>query len=121
MDGGGAGQRDSRLDREEGLGIRGKRRMKRVAGPRALQPPARRSCGRRSVAFPTDGLADGRRFRVLTRVENVSRVSPAIAVGALLSGQRVGDVLDEAIRRCGAPGRICVDNGPEFTSKALEA
>ncbi len=58
---------------------------------------------------------------MLTLVDHVSRVSPAIAVGVSLSGQRVAEVLNEAIGHYGAPQRICVDNGPEFASKALDA
>ncbi len=40
---------------------------------------------------------------MLTLVDHVSRVSPAIAVGASLSGQRVAEVLNEAIGHYGAP------------------
>jgi putative transposase len=71
--------------------------------------------------FLTDRLADGRRFRVLTVVDHVSRVSPAIAVDISLSGGQVAMVLNAAARVYGLPQRICVDNGPEFISKALDA
>jgi len=71
--------------------------------------------------FLTDRLADGRRFRVLTLVDHVSRVSPAIAVDISISGDRVTEVLEAAARVYGLPQRICVDNGPEFISKALDA
>jgi putative transposase len=110
-----------RLYREEGLGIRVKRRKKRVSGPRVLPPPARRPHERWSLDFMTDGLADGRRFRVLTIVDNVSRVSPAIAVGGSLTGERVVAILERLRRTAGRPERIAVDNGPEFISKALDA
>jgi putative transposase len=71
--------------------------------------------------FLTDRLADGRRFRVLTLVDHVSRVSPAVAVDVSISGARVAEVLESAAHVYGLPERICVDNGPEFISKALDA
>ena len=41
------------------------------------------------TAWPTGG-----RFRILTIVDNVSRVSPAIEVGASLTGERVVAILE---------------------------
>ena len=72
-----------------------------------------------SLDFPSDSLVDGRRFRVLTIVDNVSRVSPAIVVGPSLTGERVVAVLDHLRHTVGAPSRIAIDNGPEFISRAL--
>src|SRR4029078_11385113 len=74
-----------------------------------------------SLDFLSDSLADGRRFRVLTIVDTVSRVSPAIAVGVSLTGERVVAVLERLNHTTGTPARIAVDNGPEFISKALDA
>jgi putative transposase len=71
--------------------------------------------------FLSDRLVDGRRFRVLTIVDHVSRVSPAIAVAASISGEQVAAVLETARHQYGLPERISVDNGPEFISKALDA
>jgi putative transposase len=71
--------------------------------------------------FLTDALADGRRFRVLTFVENVSRVSPAIGVDFSLTGEWVVAILDALRPGLGVPERIAIDNGPEFISKALDA
>ena len=110
-----------RLYREEGLGIRVKRRKKLASVPRVLPPPAQRPQERWSLDFLADGLADGRRFRVLTIVDNVSRVSPAIEVGHSLTGERVVAVLERLKRTAGTPERIAIDNGPEFISKALDA
>jgi putative transposase len=91
-----------RLYREEGLGIR---------------VPLERW----SLDFLSDSLVDGRRFRVLTIVDNVSRVSPAIAVGTSLTGERVVTLLERLRLTVGVPQRIAIDNGPEFISKALDA
>ena len=110
-----------RLDRDEGLGIRVRRRRKRVSIPRVVPAPACRPHERWSLDFLTDSLVDGRRFRILTIGDNVSRVSPAIAVATSLTGERVVAVLDGLRQTIGAPGRIAIDNGPEFISKAVDA
>jgi putative transposase len=110
-----------RLYREEGLGIRVKRRKKLASAPRVLPPPATQPLERWSLDFLSDSLVDGRRFRVLTIVDNVSRVSPAIAVGTSLTGERVVTLLERLRLTVGVPQRIAIDNGPEFISKALDA
>jgi len=110
-----------RLYREEGLGIRVKRRKKLASAPRVLPPQPTRPLERWSLDFLSDSLVDGRRFRVLTIVDNVSRVSPAIEVGSSVTGERVVGVLERLKRMVGRPERIAVDNGPEFISKALDA
>jgi putative transposase len=110
-----------RLYREEGLGIRVKRRKKLASAPRVLPPPATRPLERWSLDFLSDSLVDGRRFRVLTIVDTVSRVSPAIEIGVSLTGERVVTLLDRLRSTVGVPQRIVIDNGPEFISKALDA
>ena len=110
-----------RIYREDGLGIRVKRRRKRVSLPRVTPAPPLRPQERWSLDFLTDSLVDGRRFRVLTIVDNVSRVSPAIEVATSLTGERVVSVLERLRGTIGAPERIAIDNGPEFVSKALDA
>jgi putative transposase len=102
------------------LGIRVKRRRKRTTLPRVQPAPATRPHERWSLDFLTDALVDGRRFRVLTIVDNVSRVSPAIVVGSSLTGERVVAVLEHLRRTVGTPSRIAIDNGPEFISRALD-
>ncbi len=101
--------------------IRVKRRKKRVSTPQLLPAPATRPHERWSLDFLTDSLIDGRRFRVLTFVDNVRRVSPAIEVGTSLTGERVVAILEGLKRTVGVPQRIAMDNGPEFASKALDA
>jgi hypothetical protein len=49
----------------------------------------------------------------------MSRESAAIEVDSSLSGQRVVAVLERLASTHGLPKTLCVDNGPEFTSKAL--
>jgi putative transposase len=80
--------------REEGLAIRVKRRQNLTSAPRVPPPPATRPLERWSLDFLSDSLVDGRRFRILTIVDTVSRVSPAIEAGASLTGERVVTLLD---------------------------
>lgn len=109
-----------RLYREEGLSLRTKYRKKRVNRNRVTPPPAQQPNERWSIDFMTDALLDGRRFRVFTVVDNVSRVSPAIEAAFSLKGADVVAVLERLKGAKGLPKRLAVDNGPEFISKALD-
>ena len=70
--------------------------------------------------FMTDELFDGRRIRLLTIVDLFTRESLAIAVEGRFRGQDVTEVLEEISTVRPLPKTIRVDNGPEFTSKALD-
>jgi putative transposase len=70
--------------------------------------------------FMSDKLFDGRRIRLLTIVNNFTRESLAIEVGASRGGQRVVEVLSRLGQERRHPKAIRADNGPEFTSKRLE-
>ena len=112
-----------RLYRQEGLAIRVKRRKRsEPACPGCRRPPPTRPHERWSMDFLADSLADGRRFRVLTIVDNVSRVSPAIEVGSLVDRRAGGSCLGSAASDDrGAAAASAMDNGPEFISQALDA
>ena len=58
-------------------------------------------------------------FRALTVVDDFSRECPAITVDTSISGQRVTRVLEELAEVTGLPEVIVMDNGPEFTRKAM--
>jgi putative transposase len=70
--------------------------------------------------FTSDSLRDGRQLRTLNIVDDCTRTCTAIEADTSLSGARVARVLDQAIETYGQPESIVVDNGPEFTSKALD-
>jgi putative transposase len=110
-----------RLYRLEGLAVRSKIRKKRASALRPLLPPAQAPNEQWSMDFMTDSLVSGQRFRVLTLVDNMSRESLAVEVDRSLSGERVVAVLERLAARRGLPQVIQVDNGPEFTSRALDA
>ena len=65
-----------------------------------------------SMDFMADELFDGRRLRLLTIVDNFSRVSPFIGVGFSYKGYDVVSSLNLAVAQFGVPERIRVDNGP---------
>jgi putative transposase len=110
-----------RLYREEGLALRTKRpRRRRSTVPRVSLPEPTGPNQVWSMDFVSDELGFGHRFRVLTLVDHFSRVSPAVEVGIGMSGQKVADVLTQLSLTIGVPAVIRVDNGPEFTSKALD-
>lgn len=73
-----------------------------------------------SMDFISDQLYNGQRIRVLTIVDNFSRVSPLIGVGLTYKSDDVVASLEVACRHYGTPERIRVDNGPEFVSKELD-
>jgi putative transposase len=108
-----------RLYREEGLTVK-RRRRKRVARPRVEMPTPRRANEQWSMDFMRDQLAGGRVFRLLTVVDHYTRESPVIEVDLSLPGGRVAQVLDRVAGHRGLPRSIRVDNGPEFTGRALD-
>src|SRR5262249_36965978 len=67
----------------------------------------------------TDRLYDGRAFRTLNIIDEGNREGLAIVAGTSLPSRRVTAVLDELVAVHGRPQALRVDNGPEFTARAL--
>jgi putative transposase len=109
-----------RLYREGELKLRSKRRKRGARSPRGKLPAVTRPNERWSMDFVSDQLGDGRSIRVHTIVDDYTKICPALEVDVSMSGQRVARTLDRAIERYGKPGLLVMDNGPEFTSKALD-
>lgn len=103
----------------EGLAVRRKKR-KRIMQKRVPTVIPMGPNERWSMDFVSDQLSDGRVFRTLNIVDDFSRESLAIEVDASLSGLRVARVLDRIAEMRGLPKAIVIDNGPEFTSRALD-
>lgn len=111
-----------RLYKQEGLELRLKqRKKKRAALPRVPCPEATAPNDRWSLDFVSDRLVSGQAYRVLTLVDNVTKVSPAIEADVSMTGKRVTEVLERAAALYGLPRALCVDNGPEFSGKELDA
>lgn len=113
-------KRTERLYREEGLSLRMKKRKKRTSHLRVVMDGPERINQHWSMDFVSDSLYNGRRFRVLTIVDDFSRECPALEADHSLTGDRVARVLDRIALTRGLPEIITVDNGPEFISKALD-
>ena len=109
-----------RLYIEEGLQMRRKRpRRNRSCQVRVTRPKASCTNESWSMDFMSDQLFDGKRFRLLTLVDNFSRESLAIRVGTRMTGDDVVAALERVKEVRGCPQSIRVDNGPEFISKSL--
>ena len=68
-----------------------------------------------SLDFVSDALSNGRRFRVLTVVDDLTRECLGLVADTSLSGLRVGRELDGIIERRGCrPTMIVSDNGTEL-------
>lgn len=109
-----------RLYREEGLQVR-QRKRKRTAGVERVPLAMVHGPNERwSMDFMADSLASGRRFRTLNVLDEYSRECLRIEVDTSLGGPRVVRVLQQLHQSRGLPGAIVSDNGPEFTSQAVD-
>jgi putative transposase len=110
-----------RLYREEGLAVRKRRARRRAVGMRAPILLEAKVNARWSLDFVHDQMANGRRFRVLNIVDDVTRECLAAIPDTSISGRRVARELTTLIARRGRPGMIVSDHGTELTSNAIFA
>ena len=108
-----------RLYKEERLTVRKRGGRKRALGTRApMTIPQDRNL-RWSLDFVMDTLVSGRRFRILTLVDDCTRECLGLVVDTSLTAPRVVRELDRIIETRGCPRMIVSDNGTEFTSNAI--
>src|ERR1700677_4036020 len=105
-----------RLYREEGLMVRKRRGRRKALGTRAPILVEARPNARWSLDFVHDQLANGRRFRILNIVDDVTRECLGAVPDVSISGVRVARELSAIVARRGKPGMIISDNGTELTS-----
>jgi len=112
-------KRVHRLYREQRLMVNRRRKRKLPASER--QPLTRPQAPNEvwSMDFVFDEIADGRRLKCLTIVDDCSKESVGIAADTTMPGAYVTRVLDRIKAERGLPRTIRTDNGPEFTGKAL--
>ena len=110
-----------RLYREEKLGVRKRKGRKRALGLRAPIPAAQGINDRWSLDFVHDQLTDGRRFRILTVVDDGTRECLVLVADTSISGARVARELDRIVAIRGKPRTLVSDNGTELTSNAILA
>ena len=109
-------KRVERLYREEGLQLPRKRKKRHRGVERVPLEVPSRPYQRWSVDFMSDSLCDGRLLCVL---DDFSRQCLAIEVATSITGERVTRVLDRLVWQHGLPETLVMDNGPEFTSRAM--
>jgi len=114
-------KRVQRIYREEWLTVRRRGGRKRAMGTRQPLGLPLVANQRWSLDFVSDQMTDGRRFRILTVIDNCTRECLALVADTSLSGARVVRELDALIRQRGRPDTIVSDNGTEYTSNAVLA
>lgn len=110
-----------RLYKEERLTVRKRGGRKRALGTRAPMTNPQDQNLRWSLDFVMDTLSSGRRFRILTLVDDFTRECLALVADTSLTSLRVVRELDRVIESRGCPRMIVSDNGTEFTSNAILA
>jgi putative transposase len=109
------------LYREERLSVRKRGGRKRALGTRAPLAIPQDQNLRWSLDFVMDTLVSGRRFRILTVVDDFTWECLGLVVDTSLTALRVMRELNYVIEVRGCPGMIVSDNGTEFTSNAILA
>ena len=110
-----------RLYCEENLTMRTKKPRRHVSSRNRVDRVSASHANQRwSMDFMSDELSDGRRIRIFTMVDEFTRESLAIRAGHRFRGEDVVQLLERIARGRGKPKAIRVDNGSEFTSKALD-
>ena len=112
-------KRVQRVYRDAGLSVR-RRPRKRVAVERVPRSVPIGVNIRWSMDFVSDAMADGRKFRAFSLVDDFSRECPVIAVDRSLPGARVVRELDHVAQVRGYPDVIVCDNGPEFRGEDVD-
>jgi putative transposase len=110
-----------RLYREEGFLVCKRQARRRAIGIRATILVEAKENARWSLDFVHDQFANGRRFRILNVVDDVTKECIAAIPHTSMSGRRVARELTAMIEGRGKPGMIVSDNGTELTCKAMLA
>ncbi|MEY9181884.1 transposase InsO family protein [Bradyrhizobium sp. USDA 313] len=108
-----------RLYLEERLAVRRRGGRKRAIGTRAPMTVPMAPNDRRSLDFVSGQLTCGRRFRILTVVDDCTRECLALVADTSLSGIRAARELDRLVIERGKPKTVVSDTGTELTSTAI--
>lgn len=106
--------------RDMKLSLRLRRRKKRPSHLRVLMDAPTRPNERWSMDFVFDQLTSGRRFKSLTLGDDFTREALEIEAAHSIGGKYVVEVLNRVTAEQGFPAVIVMDNGSEFTGKALD-
>lgn len=113
-------KRTWRIYKENDLTLKRRKRHKRASVLRLELAEPTRPNERWAMDFMSDGLWNGRKFKVLTILDIFTKECLAIEVDTSINGNRVARVLDWLILTRGCPTVITTDNGPEFAGIALD-
>lgn len=108
-----------RIYAEEKLQVRRRGGRKRALGTRKPMVLPDSPNQRWSLDFVNDAFTDGRRFRILTVIDDYTRENIGLVADTSLSGLRVSRELGQIVAERGMPVTIVSDNGTEFTSMAI--
>ena len=108
-----------RIYQNLGLKVRRRGTRKRALGIREVRARSNGINQRWSLDFVSDSIDNGRKIRMLTVIDDFTKVCVGIVVDTSLNGNRVGRELDKMISFYGKPENILSDNGTEFTSHAI--
>jgi transposase InsO family protein len=73
-----------------------------------------------AIDFVHDKLSNGRRYKMLTVMDEYTRQAFTVHVGTKLGSAEVLEALYPLIIKHGKPEHICSDNGPEFVSETFQ-
>lgn len=108
-----------RIYRDLGLAVRRKGRKKFFWGRISPKENAEMANQRWSMDFVHDTTCDGGKFRTLNIIDDCTRECVAIEVARSIKGRHVIEVLERLRHVRGLPKEIVVDNGSEFTCRAM--
>jgi putative transposase len=108
-----------RLYAEEKLQVQRLHGRRRAIGGRAPLVLPQGPIQRCPLDFVADQLTTGRRFRILTVVDDFAKESLATVPDMSITGQRLVAELDRLVERRGKPLSIVSDNGGEMISRAV--
>jgi putative transposase len=104
-----------------GLQLSLRRKQKCASQVRVPLGKAQRANEAWSMDFVSDVLDNGRRFRILTIVDQFSRECPLLEADGSLTAPKVVACLERLKVERGLPTTITVDNGSEFYSRVMDA
>jgi putative transposase len=111
-----------RIYQEQSLSLKIRRKSKVRSLERVPMPKPENLNERWSMDFMSDQLGPtGRRFRVFTLVDDCTRECLALFADFSITGARVTRILEDLKNERGLPKAIVIDNGSEFTGKAMDA
>jgi len=113
-------KRTERIYREERLSLRIRRRKKHASSTRIEIPEPLYQNHIWTMDFMSDWLANGRKLKVFSLVDEYTRKCLLIEADTSINGERVCRALSEVSQAEGLPEMIIIDNGPEFIGSALD-